>query len=166
VYWIVQDIESCCGHVARTVHIGSSCGNALTQLPCDAAANRSISTLVTKRLVNCGLCLYVQFHMQGSGKQKQEMKTPWPEPASYTATLILSLVGQVSDHICVQRAPYGQRDGSLRPYSRISRPEPLLFYPSSSSVVLTEWTPFQTHYFSENLITPGIEPGPLSRSNE
>jgi hypothetical protein len=24
-----------------------------------------------------------------------------------------------------------------------------------------EWTPFQTHYFSENLIMPGIEPGPL-----
>jgi hypothetical protein len=29
-----------------------------------------------------------------------------------------------------------QRDGSLRPYSRFSRPEPLLFLPSSSSVVL------------------------------
>jgi hypothetical protein len=29
------------------------------------------------------------------------------------------------------------RDGSLRPYSLISRPEPLLFLPSSSSVVLT-----------------------------
>jgi hypothetical protein len=24
-----------------------------------------------------------------------------------------------------------------------------------------EWTPFQTHYFSENLVSPGIEPGPL-----
>jgi hypothetical protein len=24
-----------------------------------------------------------------------------------------------------------------------------------------EWTPFQTHYFSENLVVPGIEPGPL-----
>jgi hypothetical protein len=22
-------------------------------------------------------------------------------------------------------------------------------------------TPFQTHYFSENLVAPGIEPGPL-----
>jgi hypothetical protein len=22
-----------------------------------------------------------------------------------------------------------------------------------------EWTPFQTHYFSENLVAPGIEPG-------
>jgi hypothetical protein len=24
-----------------------------------------------------------------------------------------------------------------------------------------EWTPFQTHYFSENVIAPGIEPRPL-----
>jgi hypothetical protein len=24
-----------------------------------------------------------------------------------------------------------------------------------------EWTPFQTHYFSENLVAPGIGPGPL-----
>jgi hypothetical protein len=24
-----------------------------------------------------------------------------------------------------------------------------------------EWTPFQTHYFSENLEVPGIEPEPL-----
>jgi hypothetical protein len=31
----------------------------------------------------------------------------------------------------------GQHNGSLRPYSRLSRPEPLLFLPSSSSVVLT-----------------------------
>jgi hypothetical protein len=55
-----------------------------------------------------------------------------------------------------------ERDGSLRPHSRISRPEPRLFHPSSSSVVLTrlEWTPLQTHY-SENLVAPEIEPGPL-----
>jgi hypothetical protein len=47
--------------------------------------------------------------------------------------------------------PRGQRDESLRPYSQISRPEPLLFLPSSSSVALNEveWTLFQTHYFSE-----------------
>jgi hypothetical protein len=25
-----------------------------------------------------------------------------------------------------------------------------------------EWTLFQTHYFSENLVTPRIEPGPLN----
>jgi hypothetical protein len=31
----------------------------------------------------------------------------------------------------------GQRDGSLLPYSRLSRPEPLIFLQSSSSIVLT-----------------------------
>jgi hypothetical protein len=39
--------------------------------------------------------------------------------------------------ICGQRVSRGQRDGSLRAYSRFSRPEPLLFLSSSSSVVLT-----------------------------
>jgi hypothetical protein len=39
-------------------------------------------------------------------------------------------------------------------------PEPLLFQLSSSLVIQeAEWTPFQTHYFSENLVTPGIELG-------
>jgi hypothetical protein len=39
--------------------------------------------------------------------------------------------------------------------------EPLL--QSISSIVLgeAEWTPFQTHYFSENLVAPEIKPGPL-----
>jgi hypothetical protein len=51
------------------------------------------------------------------------------------------------------------------PYGRIliSRPEPLLFLSSSSLKCNreAEWTPFQTHYFSGNLVAPGIEPGPL-----
>jgi hypothetical protein len=51
-----------------------------------------------------------------------------------------------------------QRDESLLPYSRLSRLESLFFLPSSSSVVLTEWTPFLTHYFSNDLVEAGIEP--------
>jgi hypothetical protein len=40
-------------------------------------------------------------------------------------------------------------------------PEQLLFHSSSSSVILmrVSGTPFQTHYFSENLVASGIEPG-------
>jgi hypothetical protein len=49
----------------------------------------------------------------------------------------LTLVGEVIANLCGYRVPCGQRDGSPRPYSRISRPEPLLFVSSSSSVVLT-----------------------------
>jgi hypothetical protein len=37
------------------------------------------------------------------------------------------------------------------------------FIGRSSSIVLTrlDGPPFQTHYFSENLVAPGIELGPL-----
>jgi hypothetical protein len=47
------------------------------------------------------------------------------------------LVGEVSANFCGQRVSRGQRNGSPRPYSRFSRPEPLLFLPNSYSVVLT-----------------------------
>jgi hypothetical protein len=57
--------------------------------------------------------------------------------------------------------PRGQRDGSLRPYSRLPSPEPLLFLSSSSSTHEAGWTPFQTLYFPENLVEPEIENGPL-----
>jgi hypothetical protein len=29
-----------------------------------------------------------------------------------------------------------------------------------------EWTPFQTHYFSENLVVQGVEPGLLVRNSD
>jgi hypothetical protein len=43
----------------------------------------------------------------------------------------------------------------------MSRPEPLLFLPTSFSIVLNEaeWTLFQALHFLEHLVTPGIEPG-------
>jgi hypothetical protein len=44
-------------------------------------------------------------------------------------------VGEVSANFCGLRLSLGQRNGTLRPYSRLSRPKPLLFLPSSSSVV-------------------------------
>jgi hypothetical protein len=47
------------------------------------------------------------------------------------------LVGEVSSNFCEYRVQRGQRDGSLRPYSRLSRPEPLLFLSSSFSIVFT-----------------------------
>jgi hypothetical protein len=46
-------------------------------------------------------------------------------------------------------------------YFQFFRLEPVLFLPSGSSVALTRLSgpPFQTHYFSENLIALGIESG-------
>jgi hypothetical protein len=43
------------------------------------------------------------------------------------------LVGEVSAKFCGYRVLRGQRDVSLWPYSRLSRPKPLFFLPSSSS---------------------------------
>jgi hypothetical protein len=43
--------------------------------------------------------------------------------------------------------PRGQGDRSLRPYSRLSTPEPLLLLPSSSSVVLgPKYVESEIHY--------------------
>jgi hypothetical protein len=47
------------------------------------------------------------------------------------------LVGEVVPTFADREVSSGQRDGSPQPYSRFSRPEPLLFLPSSSSIILT-----------------------------
>jgi hypothetical protein len=49
----------------------------------------------------------------------------------------LPLVGEVNANFCGSRVSQGQRDGSLRPYSRLSTPERLLFLSGGSSIVLT-----------------------------
>jgi hypothetical protein len=67
--------------------------------------------------------------------------TPLPESArklyrpsslSLSAKLVLTFPDR--------GVPRDQRDGSLRPYSRLSRPQPLRFLPSSSSIVVTRLT--------------------------
>jgi hypothetical protein len=60
------------------------------------------------------------------------------------------LVGEVTANVCGYKVPRGQRDGSLRPYSRFSRQEPLLFYQ-------VDPVPDALLFF---LVVPGIEPGP------
>jgi hypothetical protein len=45
------------------------------------------------------------------------------------------LVGEASANFSILAR--GQREGSLRPYSQLSRPKQLFLLPSSSSVVLT-----------------------------
>jgi hypothetical protein len=49
------------------------------------------------------------------------------------------LVGEVIVNFCGLRVPRGQRDGSLRPYSRYSRQEPLLFYQVAPKLYLRGW---------------------------
>jgi hypothetical protein len=70
------------------------------------------------------------------------------------------LVGEViADFLWIEGAR-GQRDGSLRPYSRFSRQEPLLFYQVAPQLYSRGWVdpvPDPLIFF---LVVPGIEPGP------
>jgi hypothetical protein len=50
--------------------------------------------------------------------------------------------------------PRGQRDGSLRPYSRLSRPEPLRFLSSSSSIVFKRLGLHYTVFISDIVKDP------------
>jgi hypothetical protein len=57
---------------------------------------------------------------------------------------------------------HGQLDGSLQPYSQISRPEPTFSFKYLLSCTHEAvWALLETHYFTENLVAPGIEPAPL-----
>jgi hypothetical protein len=73
------------------------------------------------------------------------------------------LVGEVSAKLYGKRVPCGQHDGSLRPYSRISRPAPLIFLSRSSSIVLTRLSGLRSKPTTSqiNLVTQRIESGPL-----
>jgi hypothetical protein len=49
------------------------------------------------------------------------------------------LVGEVIANFCRQRVPRGQRDGSLWPYSRFSRQEPLRFHQVAPQLYSLGW---------------------------
>jgi hypothetical protein len=71
------------------------------------------------------------------------------------------LSAKVIANFCGYRVPRGQRDGSLRPYSRFSRQEPLLFYQVAPQFVLTRLSGTRSRpTTSFSLVVPGIEPGP------
>jgi hypothetical protein len=79
------------------------------------------------------------------------------------------LVGEVIANLCGWRMPRGQPDGFLRPYSRFSRQEPLLFYQVAPQLYSRGWVDpvpdpllISFLFFSppENLVVPGIELGP------
>jgi hypothetical protein len=63
-------------------------------------------------------------------------------------TVLTEKLPLVGANFCRLRVSRGQRNGSLRPHSRFSRLEPLLFLPSSSSIVPTRLSgPRSRHYF-------------------
>jgi hypothetical protein len=70
------------------------------------------------------------------------------------------LVVEVIANFCGKRMSRGQRDGSLRPYSRFSRQEPLLFYQVFPPLYSRGWVdpvPDPITFFL--MVVPGIEPG-------
>jgi hypothetical protein len=53
-------------------------------------------------------------------------------------------------HVVTVTEPYGRIHGFLNRSH---------YWQLLISIHEAEWTPFQTHYFSESLVVPGIEPG-------
>jgi hypothetical protein len=68
------------------------------------------------------------------------------------------IVGVVSANFCGYRVSRGQRGGRILGFLNRSRN---FFFQVAPQLHKAEWTPFQTHYFTENLVAPGIESGPL-----
>jgi hypothetical protein len=65
-------------------------------------------------------------------------KNPWPESASELYRLSeRRLSAKLVQTFADRGVSHSQHNGSLRPYSRLFRLEPLLFLSSSSSIVLT-----------------------------
>jgi hypothetical protein len=100
-----------------------------------------------------------------TGKVRSEFSCPKLNSVAWVRertipTELPPLVGEVIANFCGSRVPRGQRDGSLRPYSRfLDRSR--YFSISSSSVVLTRLSGPRfrptTFFF---LVVPRIEPGP------
>jgi hypothetical protein len=89
--------------------------------------------------------------------------SPWPESASElyqpsNCRLSTKLMPTFADrwwHVLRLSDSYGHNLGFLG-RSRY------FFFRVAPQLYSRGWvTPFQTHYFSENLVAPGIEPGPL-----
>jgi hypothetical protein len=77
-------------------------------------------------------------HVYSFTKTKKKKKTPWSESASELHRLSdLRLSTKLVTTFADRGVSRSQRNGSLRPFSRFSRPKPLLLLSSSSSVVLT-----------------------------
>jgi hypothetical protein len=92
---------------------------------------------------------------------KKLNKTPWPKSATELPSdrrLSAKLVPTFVDRVC-------HLVSVTDPHCRI-----LVFLTGAATFCSkqflsctqeAEWIPFQTHYFSENLVVPGLEPRPL-----
>jgi hypothetical protein len=93
-------------------------------------------------------------------KSPLKKKTPWPESLSelYRPPLVGEVMPTFADrgyHVVSVTDPYG-RNLAFLDHSRY-----VFFKVAPQCTHEAEWTPFQTHCFSENLVVRGIEPGLL-----
>jgi hypothetical protein len=71
------------------------------------------------------------------------------------------LVGEViANFLRIEGVPRGQRDGTIRPYSRFSRLEPLLFCQVAPQLYSRGWVDLVPDPLLFFLVVPEIEPGP------
>jgi hypothetical protein len=73
----------------------------------------------------------------------------------------LPLVSEVSANFCRKRSGVSAADSYGRNLGFLDRIRYFFFQIAPQFTHETLWTPFQTHRFSENLVMPVIEPGPL-----
>jgi hypothetical protein len=75
------------------------------------------------------------------------------------------LVGEVSGNLFADRGCHvvGVTDLYDRILRFLDRSRYLFFQVAPGCTQEAEWTLFQTHYFSGNLVAPEIEPGPLDQ---
>jgi hypothetical protein len=102
--------------------------------------------------------------MEPSWTQRVSLKiTPWSESASelYRPS-DLSLVGEVSVNFYRYKVSRNQREGSLRPYSRRSRLQPLIFFQVAPQLYSRDWVdPFPDILLIRKSGSAGVEPRSL-----
>jgi hypothetical protein len=83
-------------------------------------------------------------------------------PANYTARATAACRGSKCQLLRIEGCRAVSAADSLWPYSWLSRPGPYFFFQVATQLYTLGWVdPFQTHYFSENVVAPGIQPRPL-----
>jgi hypothetical protein len=110
----------------------------------------------TWRRENCCPCLYLNIDKGHEAKLTKTKLRGLSPRANYT---VRATAARRQSDCQLLRIEGGQRDGSLRPYSRFSRQEQLLFYQAAPQLYSRGWVdpgPDPLLFF---LVVPRIEPG-------
>jgi hypothetical protein len=124
------------------------------RLPCFAYTKTELVSIT----LTVSLCNYL--HHNNSLKNKQTnsvVLSPQADDTDWaTATCRRNLVPTFVD----RGVSCGQRGESIRSLISVFYTGAATFLSSSSLFILTraEWTPFQSHCYSKNLVAPGMEP--------